>query len=232
MAVDVPGNLPDIGRDWIQEFCLLHQIAELGPKDFRERFDGEKEIDLGGMPGAIGRTQSATANDVMDMGMVLQGSSPGVENTEEAWEIGTDVFSIEGKFFDGLGGRLEQSRVTQALVLAHERTQLFWDCERDEEVVTRELALDLGLEPLLGLIVLAGGTVAIATGAKELARLSAAGALVERYPAALGATLRDGIDDFAVSLGHHAGVTLKVLRAEGGEDFMDGGHDRVPPSRD
>ena len=110
MAVDVPGNLPDIGRDWIQEFCLLDQIAELGPEDFRERFDGEKEIDLGGMPGAIGRTQSATANDVMDMGMVLQGSSPGVENTEEAWEIGTDVFSIEGKFFDGLGGRLEQSR--------------------------------------------------------------------------------------------------------------------------
>ena len=52
-------------------------------------------------------------NDVVDMGMVLQGSSPGVQNTEEAWEIGTDVLSIEGEFFDGLRGRLEQSRVTQ-----------------------------------------------------------------------------------------------------------------------
>jgi hypothetical protein len=166
------------------------------------------------------------------MGVILQSSSPGVENTEEAWEIGTDVFSIEGKFFDGIAGRLEQSGVTGALVLAHERTQLFRDCERDEEVVTRQLAFDLFLQPLLGFIVLTGGTVAIATGAKELARLSAAVALVERHPAGLGVTLRDGIDDFAVSLGHRAGITLKVLRAEGGEDFMDGGHDRVPPSRD
>ena len=54
LAVDVPVDLPDIGRDLIEEFCLFHQIAELGSEDFRERFDGEKEIDLGGMPGAIG----------------------------------------------------------------------------------------------------------------------------------------------------------------------------------
>jgi hypothetical protein len=182
------------------------------------------------MPGAIGRTQSATANDVMNMGMVLQGSSPSVEHSEEAWEIGTEVLWIEGEFFDRLRGRLEQSGVTGVLVLAHERTQLFWDGKRDEEVVTGQLALDLFSQPLLGLIVLAGGAVAIAAGAKELARLSAALALVERHPAGLGATRRDGIDDFAVRLGHPGGVTLEVLGSEGCKDFTDGGHDRVPPS--
>ena len=50
LAVDVPGNLPKFGWDLIEQFCLFHQIAELGSKDFRERFDGEKEIDSGGMP--------------------------------------------------------------------------------------------------------------------------------------------------------------------------------------
>ena len=53
--------------------------------------------------------------------------------------------------------------------------------------------------------------MAIAAGAKELARLSAALALVERHPAGLGTTRRDGIDDFAVSLGHGASVTLEML---------------------
>ena len=106
--------------------------------------------------------------------MILQGSSPGVQDTEEAGEIGTDVILIEGEFFDGVRGRLEQSGVSHALVLTHERTQRFWDRKRNQEMVARELALDLCLEPLLGLIVLAGGTVAIATGAKELAGLSAA----------------------------------------------------------
>ena len=33
-------------------------------------------------------------------------------------------------------------------------------------------------------------------------RLSAALALIERHPAGLGATSGDGIDDFAMSLGH------------------------------
>jgi hypothetical protein len=216
----------------IEELGLFHQIAERGSEDFRESMHWEKEIDSGGMPGAIGRTKSATANDVVNMGMVLQGASPSVEHAEEAWEIGTDVFSIEGKFFDRIRRRLEQSGVTGALVLAHERTQLFWDGKRDEEVVTRQLALDLFSQPLLGLIVLAGRTVAIAAGAKELARLSAAVALIERHPAGLGTTRRDGIDDFLVSLGHGASVTLEILGCEGGEDFMDGGHDRVPPSRD
>ena len=54
LAVDVPVDLPDLGRDLIEEMRLFHQIAELGSKDFRERLDGEKEIDSGGMPRAIG----------------------------------------------------------------------------------------------------------------------------------------------------------------------------------
>jgi hypothetical protein len=101
----------------------------------------------------------------------------------------------------------------------------------DQEVVTWELALDLFFEPALGLMVLTGRAMAIAAGAKELARLGTAVALIEGGPASLGATSHEGIDDFAVSVGHLCGVTLEVLGAKGGEDFMDGGHDRVPPSR-
>src|ERR1700724_3345057 len=100
------------------------------------------------------------------MGMILQSSTPGMQDPEEAWEIGTDVLRIEGEFFDGLRGRPEQSAITDARVLPHERTQLLWDGKRDEEVVAWELTPDLFFEPLLGFIVLAGGAVAIAAGEK------------------------------------------------------------------
>ena len=133
--------------------------------------------------------------------MVLQGSSPSVEHAEEAREIGTDVLLIEGKFFNRIRGRLEQSRVTEALVLADEGVQRLRNGKRDQEVMAWELALDLGLEPLLGFVVLAGGTVAIATGNQELLRLSTALALIERNPAGLGATSDHSIDDFTMPLG-------------------------------
>ena len=107
LSIDVPVDVPHVGGDLIEQMGLFHQIAELGSEDFRESMNGEKEIDFGGMPGAIGRTKGATANDVVNMGMVLQGASPSVEHAEEAWEIGTDVFSIEGKFFDRVRRRLE-----------------------------------------------------------------------------------------------------------------------------
>lgn len=54
LAVDVPVDLPDFRGDLVEQWGLLYSIAELGPKDFGERLDGKKEIDSGGMPGAIG----------------------------------------------------------------------------------------------------------------------------------------------------------------------------------
>ena len=164
--------------------------------------------------------------------MILKSSTPSVQDAEETGEVGADVLLIEGEFFEGVGGSLEQSGVRHALILPHEGAQRFWDRKGNEEVVSRELALDLFLQPLLRLMVLAGWTMTIATGAKELASLSAAFALVEGDPAGLGTTGHDGIDDFLVSPGHRVGVTLKVFGSEGGKDFMDGGHGRVPPSRD
>ena len=35
----------------------------------------------------------------MEMGVILQGTSPGVEDAEESWEITADVVFVEGEFF-------------------------------------------------------------------------------------------------------------------------------------
>lgn len=78
LAVHIPVDLPDSGWDLIEQLSLFHEIAELGSEDGREGLDRDKEIGSGGMPGTIGATQSAARNDVVDMGMILKSSSPGV----------------------------------------------------------------------------------------------------------------------------------------------------------
>jgi hypothetical protein len=94
-----------------------------------------------------------------------------------------------------------------------------------------ELALKLCFELLAGLMVLASGAMAIATGAIERVRRLAAFALVEGPPAGFGTTMGDGIDGLEMCFRHAVGVAMEVLGAKGAKDFIDGGHGQVPPSR-
>jgi hypothetical protein len=168
----------------------------------------------------------------MDMGMVLQGSSPSVKDAEETRQVGADVMGIGGEFFNRFRGGLKQCGVSGALVFSDEGAQLFWDRKSDEKMVRGELALELFLKPLSGFVLLTGRAVAITAGAIELVGLAALFALVKRQAAAFGATGNHRMDNFAVCFGHAVAVVLEVLGAERAKDVIDGVHGRVPPSRD
>jgi len=79
----------------------------------------------------------------MDMGMILQGSSPSVKHAKEARQIGADVMLIESKFFHSVGRGLKQGGVSHALIFAHKGAQVLWHREGEKEVVRGELAVDL-----------------------------------------------------------------------------------------
>jgi hypothetical protein len=83
----------------IEQAGFFHLITELGFEDDGESFDGEIEIDSGGIPATIGSGESAAGDDVMDMGMLLQGSSPSVKDAEEARQVGAEVMGIRGRVF-------------------------------------------------------------------------------------------------------------------------------------
>ena len=232
LGIDVPVDLPDFRGDLIEETGLLHFIAELGFEDFGESSDGEIEIDPGGVPEAIGGGEGAAGDDVMDMGVILQGSSPGVKDAEESREISADVMFIQGKFLDRFGGGLEQGRVSHPLVFTNEAAQILRDGKGEQEMMTGELPFDLFFQPLPGLMVLTSRAMAISTGAIDPMELATLLALVKGNATDLGATGDDGIDDFAVCFRHDLGIAFQVLGAEGSEDLIDCGHGRVPPSPD
>jgi len=150
------------------------------------------------VPEAIGGREGAAGNNVMEMGVIFEGSSPGVEDAKESWEITADVVFVEGEFFDGLGGCLEQGRVSHPLVFANEAAQIFRDGKGKQEMMTGELAFDLFFQPLAGFMVLTRRAMAISTGAIDPMELATLFTLVKGNATDLGATGGDGIDDFAV----------------------------------
>ena len=143
LGIDIPVDLPDLRGDLIEETGLLHFIAELGSEDLGKSSDGEIEIDPGGVPEGIGGGKGASWDDVMDMGVKLQGPSPGVKDAEESREISADVMFIRSKFFDRFGGGFEQGRVSWPLVFANEAAQVLWDGKGEQEMMTGELLFDL-----------------------------------------------------------------------------------------
>ena len=184
------------------------------------------------MPEAVGGGEGAAGDDVMEMGVKLEGSSPSVKDSEETREIPTDVMFIRGDFFNSLGGGFEQGRVSHPLVFANEAAQNLWDGKGEQEMVTGELSFHLFFEPLAGLMVLTGWAMAISTGAIDPMDLAALFALIEGEAAGFGATADDGIDDFAVCVRYGLGVAFQVFRAKGSEDLIDGGHGLTPPLPD
>lgn len=105
-------------------------------------------------------------DDVMDVGVILELSSPGMEDAEETGQIAADELWIRSELFHGSRGSGKQGGVGEARVAADEGTEVLRDGEGDEEMRRGEMAVDLALEPLAGFSVLTLGTMAVAAAAE------------------------------------------------------------------
>ena len=102
LAVDVPLGVPDLGRDEIKEPDFFHLIPELGLEDLGECSDRQIEVNARGVPGTVFGGQSPSGNHVVDVGVVVQGPSPRMEDSPKAWKIASDMAVIFGEFSDGI----------------------------------------------------------------------------------------------------------------------------------
>lgn len=100
LGVNDPVLIPDILRDEMIEAGFDHFIAELGLEDIRQGFHRQEEIDSRRMPTAILFGECASWDHIVNVGVIRQLSSPGMQDTEEASKIAADIFIIESKLFD------------------------------------------------------------------------------------------------------------------------------------
>jgi hypothetical protein len=134
----------------------------------------------------------------MDVRVVLQLPAPGVQDTGAPREVRPDATLGGGQPLEGHGRRLKHSVVGEALMRAEKGPQGLRDGEGEEEVRPGQLCIQVLLEPLLGFMLLALGTVAVATGMIDAVVPPTSLALREAMAVVSALTLLDGTDDLAV----------------------------------
>ena len=135
------------------------------------------------------------------MGVTLQLPPPGVQDPGEPWEVCPDEPLVGGEPVEGERRGVEHGLVGEALMRADEGSERLRNGEGHKEVRPRELFVEVVLEPLLGFMLLALGTVAVATGMVHAVSSPTGGALIQAVAVVSALAVLDGTDDLAVCEG-------------------------------
>jgi len=195
----------------------LEGVEEFGTKDLGKSFHREQEILRGTQPGALIGRQGACGDEIVDMGMIGEIAAPGVQNAEHA-DLSTEEARILRQELGGSCGGTEEQIIEQGLMAACQGTQGSRDGEGEHEVGDAQEQVLLSLKPLLGLLVLAFGAVAVAAGMVAVADLVALGTGVELSAESLGAAGLNRMHSPAVRREQLVGVLLAIGRAVAAED--------------
>ena len=192
--------------------------------------DRDEDIGSGGHPGRAVPGEASARDDVVDVGVGLELSPPGMQAPGASRAIGPEEALVLRPPFEGRGRRLQQGLVREALMRTDKRSQRLWDGAGEEKVRPGELLIEVVLEPLLGCMLLPLETVAVATGVIETVLSVTGWALREAVAVMAAAAVLDGAADLAVREGK-VGRTLQVLGHNGGADLTEDGPGRSPCMR-
>ena len=223
LRVDVPGEVPDVWGDVLQQSGLAHVFFEEGSVEGRESFHGDKAGGSGGSPGGAILRESTARDNGMDVGMVLELPAPGMQDAGETRKVSADEPLVFGEAFEGERRGGEQGVVGEAVMRADKGAEGLRDGKGDEAVWPWELFVEVVREPLLGFMLLALWAVAVATGMIDAVFCSAALALIEAMAIVSATAMADGVDDLAVR-GGQLRIARQVLWGKGVEDVTQGGH--------
>ena len=125
LAVDHPVLTEEGTEERSEHFCFCQKLEvpveaqlavvegplesgdKLAAEDSTQHLDGQKEAIARGDPAPVIGGETASRNHTMQMGMVLEFLTPGMEHAEEA-DFGAERAGIAGDFEQGLGAGPEQ----------------------------------------------------------------------------------------------------------------------------
>ena len=230
LTVDVPGDGPALGGNGLEPSGLAHLFFAERTVDGGEGFDGDKEVGSGGAPGRAVLGEATARDDVVDRRVVLELPAPGMQDTGAPRELGPDEALIVGQPLEGRCRCLQQGLVSNAWLRADKGTQGLRDSEGEKKVRPRELFVQVRLEPLLRFMLLALGTVPVATGTIDAVFFPTALALIEAVAVMAALALLDGTDGLTVCRGE-GGRALQVLRGKSRADIAESRHGSSPCMR-
>jgi hypothetical protein len=208
-AVNNPILLPDIGWDAVGEAGFLKGVMEFGSEDPGEGLDWKQEMMVGREPGAVIEGQPTGRDEIVNVGMVGQVASPGVQDADQT-ELSPDKTGVLGQMLCRSRRGLKEQVINKRLVTAGDWAQGGGQGEGEHEVRDWQQKILLFLQPFLGFVVLTLGTVAVAAGMVAVLGLVTSGAGVDLPTQGGCAALLDGAHGPLVAGEQAIGVLLAI----------------------
>ena len=227
LALDLPGDGPDLWVELLQKPSLAQGFGEEGPGDGRERLNGDQEGDSGGEPLGTVCGEAATRADGVEVRMGRELPAPGREETGTTRESGADATLVCGEACEGGGRSLAQGVVGNALMCADTGSQGLRAGNGAEAGRPWKLWVQMVLEPQRGWMRLTLGAVAIAACMVDAVLMATALALIQAVAIGTAWAVLHGPESLAVRQGQMGGA-LQVLRRVSLADILDGGYGRSP----
>jgi hypothetical protein len=230
LARDVPGDRPDLRIDLLQQAGVTHVFFEERTGDASKRFDWDKEGGAGGAPGRAVLGEAPARDDVVDMGVILELSAPGMQDAGEPREVCPDEALVLGQALESHGRRLQQGLVRAALMGADAGSERLRDGAGEEEVRPGPLLVHVVVEPLVRCMLLTLRAMTIAAGMIDTVLAFTARALREAVAVMAALAISDSADGCAVR-GGEGGGAFQIFWRKGVQDVAEGGHGRSPCRR-
>src|ERR1017187_10252519 len=112
---------------------LLQASRELAAEDAAQCVNRQEKAARGIDPSGAIESQATGGNDVVNMGMMFEVLSPGMEHAEES-DVGSEVFPIASQFEHRRGAGAIEQVVEQSLVLQCNSGQIMRQREDDVEI--------------------------------------------------------------------------------------------------
>jgi hypothetical protein len=171
LAVDHPPCGPDrLGQRQIGAF-LTHQIEKQSAQELREGMDRHQVGRTGGPPLGSVSGDSTSWDQAVDVRMVGQGTSPGVQHTQHPNQT-AHIMRVRSKFDERLGRCPEQDIVEVLLMLTDDRPARVGHGEDQVTGGDRQACLPALCPPRLGVLTMAFGATAIAARVVDVMFLS------------------------------------------------------------
>lgn len=125
----------------------LKSGEKLSPEEPAQESNGQKEPLSAVHPALFIKAQASAGNDAMEMRMVMEGLSPGVQNGETG-DLRPEMFRVSAEGQQGLRNGAKEHPVDDAAILKRERRELLRNGEHHVEVLHIEQFLLTRLEPV------------------------------------------------------------------------------------
>ena len=204
-----PLLLPDLGRNVPEAIGGLQSLAKFGSEDPGQGSHGEQEVVPGREPGFPVAGQAARGDEVMNVRVIGQVASPGVQDPHHS-DLAADEAGVLSQFLSGCGGGFEKQVVDQALVAAGDFVEPGGQGEGEQEVGHGKEQTFLLVQPVLPILVLAFRTVAVAAGVVAVLHPLAVRTAIHLSSQSFRPALLNGPHRLEMGERHAGGILLAV----------------------